>query len=212
MTNHLWGRPTSANVQKILWAADELGLPFEHHIVGGKYGGNDTADYKAMHPFGRVPVWQEGDLTLFESNAILRHFDRVHGPLLPTDPAARVEADMWMEFAVQNFVPAIGALFGASFRTAPASQNPAAIAAATAETNTTSAILEARLANSEWLGGDSFSMADIATGVWMHRYWTIPFDRADRPNLARWTDTLRSRPAFSRVVETSFEELRGDRP
>ena len=65
------------------------------------------------------------------------------------------------------------------------------------------------MAESKWLGGAAFSLADIAAGTMMHRYWTLPFDRPERPALARWTDQLRERAAFREIIETSYEDLRG---
>ena len=74
----VWGRNTSSNVMKVLWGLGELGLPFERIDVGGAFGKTDTPEYRAMNPTGLVPTLQEGDFTLWESNAILRYLAQAH--------------------------------------------------------------------------------------------------------------------------------------
>ena len=83
----LWGRKTSSNVMKVLFLLDELGLPYERRDVGGAFGGTATPEYRAMHPIGLVPAIQDDDLTLFESNAILRYLCNAHAPTSPLYPA-----------------------------------------------------------------------------------------------------------------------------
>ena len=91
----VWGRRSSSNVQKVVWALDELGLPFNRHTVGGSFGGNRAPAYLAMNPNGLVPVLQDGDITMFESNAIVRYLAARYGEgaLRPKDPKALAMAE-----------------------------------------------------------------------------------------------------------------------
>ena len=73
------GRANSINVQKVMWLAAEIGLDVERVDVGGAFGGNDTADYLAKNPNGRVPVLEDGDFVLWESNAIVRYLTEKYG-------------------------------------------------------------------------------------------------------------------------------------
>src|SRR3954469_6460915 len=75
----LWGRDTSANVQKVRWALGELGLVHEHIPLGGKYGGNKEPEYLAMNPNGLVPTLRDGELILWESHAIVRYLAATYG-------------------------------------------------------------------------------------------------------------------------------------
>ena len=78
----------------------ELGLNFERIDVGGAFGKTDTADYRAMNPTGLVPTLQEGDFTLWESNAILRYLAQTHASgsaLWPEAPRHRADIDRWMD-------------------------------------------------------------------------------------------------------------------
>src|SRR3569832_563625 len=96
----LWGRNTSANVEKVCWVLGELAFPYEHIIVGGRYGGNKTPEYLAMNPNGLVPTLRDGDLVLWESHAIVRYLTGRYGPgkLWPADPVARAESDRWTDW------------------------------------------------------------------------------------------------------------------
>ena len=73
----LWGRRNSVNVQKVLWALDETGLPFEHIDAGGDAGGLADPAFRAMNPHGRVPVLRDGKTAIWESNTIVRYLSAV---------------------------------------------------------------------------------------------------------------------------------------
>ncbi len=75
----IWGRNTSSNVQKAMWAVGELGLAYERIDVGGAFGKNKEPAYLAMNPNGLVPTLQDGDYLLWESNSIVRYLARIHG-------------------------------------------------------------------------------------------------------------------------------------
>ena len=92
----VWGRATSGNVQMVMWAIAELGLDHKRLDVGGKFGGNDTPEYRAMNPNGLVPVIQDGDGPfLWESAAIVRYLGATYGDeqFWPSSPATRATVD-----------------------------------------------------------------------------------------------------------------------
>lgn len=193
----LWGRPTSVNVQKVLWALSETKTPFEHRIVGGKYGGTDTPEFAALSPLPRVPVLQDGDLALWESHAILRHLAGGGVPPL---------VDQWMEYVTSTLQPAFLRLFYEVVRTPPQDRTLDADQLMTDFLATTPP-LEWQLSKTEFLGGHRFSMADIAAGAMMYR----ACDLCDplSPQIARWYHELQTRPAYREIIMTSYEELRG---
>ncbi len=80
------GWVNSSNVMKVTWACAEMNLPVDRSDVGGEFGGNDTAEYLAMNPNGWMPIIINGDLVLWESNAIVRYLTAKHdaGGLWPT--------------------------------------------------------------------------------------------------------------------------------
>ena len=92
---HIYGRHTSYNVQKVLWALDELALEFDHTNLGGKYGGLGTAEFRALNPNNKIPVLMDDGLVVWESNAIVRYLAAEYGQgtLWPMHTARRSDAD-----------------------------------------------------------------------------------------------------------------------
>ena len=120
----IWGRRNSFNVQKVMWLAGELGLSHEHIPAGGDFGGVDTPQFLAMNPHGRVPVIEDGGTVVWESHAILRYL-AAHcgtGRFWAEDPAARAEAEQWMDWSQTSLQPAfLNDIFWGYYRT-PAPQ------------------------------------------------------------------------------------------
>lgn len=208
----LWGRRTSSNVQAVLWCIGELGLDYQLHNAGHRYGVTDTADFLAMNPNGRIPVLCDGDSApLWETGAILRYLAGRYGapPFWPADGMARAQVDKWAEWSKINvslgFTPPI---FQKLIRTAPSAQDPAAIDRAVASLDRFLDIAEAQLARGRFIAGDDFTLADIQFGHLLFRYFDIPIARPDRPALRRYYDGLTTRPAYREHVMVSYEELR----
>ena len=206
----LWGRASSVNVQKVMWALAECEVSHERRDAGGKYGQTDTPDFAAMNPMRRVPVWQEDELTLWESQAILRHLSR--GPcasLWPTAPRAQALADQWMEFTTTTLSPPLITVFFQTYRLPVEQRSPKVLADALRDLESALDVLETALGSRSWLAGDDFSLGDIPAGSLMYRYHTLEIPRPDRPDLANWYSRLTERPAYRATVMTSYEELRG---
>lgn len=209
MTPILWGRASSVNVQKVMWALAEAGLAHERRDAGGRYGVTGTDAFADMNPLRRVPVWQENGLTLWESHAILRHLGR--GPaaaLWPEDAAQRALADQWMEFTSTTLLPPFVGVFWQAVRLPAAERCETAMAGHLSALDAALDVLEARLAQAPWLAGEAFTLADVAAGAPMFRYHDIDIPRPDRPALGGWYARLCARPAYRGTVMTSYEELR----
>lgn len=207
----LWGRASSANVQKALWALAELELPYEHKLVGGAYGGLDDPHYRAMNPNGLVPTLQDGDLVLWESHAILRYLAATYGPDMLWREEARERAivDQWTDWTATTFQPAWIAVFWLFVRTPPEQHDRKAIAAACAKAVSALRILDAHLAERDYLAGNSLSYADIAAGVALYRWFTMELDRPAMPGVENWYRRLELRPAFRQAVMVDYAELVG---
>ncbi len=128
----IWGRHNSSNVRKVLWCAEEIGLPYESIEVGGAFGGTQTPEYRQMNPNGLVPVIEDHGLPLWESNAIVRYLSARYalGTLYPEDPARRAQSEKWMDWTISSFAVAFRDLFWGVVRTAPADRDAARIDAA----------------------------------------------------------------------------------
>lgn len=207
----LWGRASSSNVQKVRWALAEVGVAYEHIPLGGKYGGIKEPAFLAMNPNGRVPTLRDGELTLWESHAILRYLSATYSPgdLWPENPIARALCDQWTDWTATTFQPAWNRVFWGLVRTPLEKQNKAGIASAISRTEACFAILEDGLAKSPFLCGDRPTYADIAAGTGMFRWSTMNIERVKRPSVEAWHARLRERPGFQEGVEIDYAELVG---
>ena len=207
----LWGRASSANVQKVLWALGELGLSYEHCLVGGSHGGLDTPEYRKLNLNGLVPTLQDGDLTLWESHAILRYLAASYGGdrLWRRDPRQRAAVDQWTDWTATTFQPAWISVFWLLVRTPQEQQDRKAIASALGRTLAALRIMDDNLADRDYLAGDSLSYADIAAGAALYRWFTMDIDRLAMPGVENWYRRLQERPAFRQSVMVSYAELVG---
>lgn len=207
----LWGRASSANVQKAVWALEELEVDYIRKDAGGRFGGLNDPEFIAMNPNRLVPVLQHGPLTIWESHAIVRYIAAQFGVerLWPVDPASRAMADQWTDWAQTTFQAGWLRLFWLVVRTPPQQHDTAAIAAAFNESVRTFSILEQRLEKANFLAGETFTYADIATGIALYRWSTMDIERPSLPAVEAWHRRLETRPAFKKAVCISYEELRG---
>ena len=194
----IWGRLNSHNVKKVVWAAVEAGLEWERHDIGGPFG--YPPDYGAMNPNHVVPTIQDDDFTLWESNTILRYIADGHAPHLWMGTARdRALADRWLDWQV-TFADAQRDAFWQTVRVAPAHRDTAAIERSVTGTNTMMAILEDALSQQPWLAGDSFGIADIPMGVYVHTWLTLGLDRIAAPHVRAWYERLKQRPGYEYVT------------
>ena len=207
----IWGRKTSVNVQKVMWAVAELGLPHERIEVGGKFGGLDTPEYGRLNPNRLVPTLEDDGFAVWESHAIVRYLAAKYGAgtLLAADPAERSLADRWIDWTASAFQPAFtNGVFIGLVRTPPERQDRAAIARDVAATSALMKILDAHLAIHPYVAGTAFTMGDIATGAQLYRYFTLEIERPKLPNVEAWYERLKQRPAYREHVMVPYDELR----
>jgi len=205
------GRDTSSNVQAVIWAIAEMGLAHERLDIGGAFGGNNNPAFLSMNPMGRVPVLQDGDLTMFESQAILRYLAAKYDAfdLWPSDARQRAPIDQWMEWSKVNVAPAvIYKVFWQLVRTSKTDRDHNKLEQGVAELKELMAIADAQIARNGWLSGPDISLADITFGTQLFRYFTVDFERADLPNLRAYYNRLCTRPAYAEHVMISYDSLR----
>jgi glutathione S-transferase len=196
----IWGRKTSSNVQKAMWAVGELKLEHERIDVGGSFGKNKEPAYLAMNPNGLVPTLEEEDgFLLWESNSVVRYlagkYDK-SGVLEPKDPKQRALASQWMDWQLSVAGPAITPAFWGLIRTPPEKRDMAAIKASQDRTTDAMKILDARLGKTEYVAGPAFSYGDIPVAIMCYRYIQLVPERPRTANLDRWYGALSSRQPF----------------
>ena len=152
----MWGRNTSSNVQKAMWAVGELKLPCERIDVGGAFGKTKEPFYLAMNPNSLVPTLEEDDgFTLWESNSVVRYLAGKHGGTLePKDAKVRAKAHQWMDWQLSVMGPAITPVFWGLIRTPPEKRDQAAIDAGKTKTTAAAQIMDAQLGKTRFMAGD----------------------------------------------------------
>ncbi len=199
----IWGRTTSSNVQKVMWAVGEMGLKHERIDVGGPFGKNKEPAYLTMNPNGLVPTLEEDDgFLLWESNSIVRYLAAKHqsAALEPKDLKTRALASKWMDWQLSVLGPAVTPIFWGLVRTPPEKRDAAAIAAGKTKTADAVKMLDAQLAKTKFLASDSFSYGDIPVGIMVRRYRDLVPERPQFPNIERWYAAIAARPAFDEHV------------
>lgn len=201
----LWGRLSSINVRKVVWAAQELGITLQRTDAGGQFGIVCEPHYLGLNPNGLVPLIEDEDTgtVLWESNPIVRYLCARHAPgdLYPEALRERFLAEQWMDWQQTTLNPAGRDAFIQWVRTPAAQRNDALIAASVAATEPLMDLLDAHLANQPFMAGERFTMADIPVACEVHRWWSLPQDRPARPHLERWYNLVSTRPGARGVLD-----------
>ncbi|HYC67059.1 glutathione S-transferase family protein [Brevundimonas sp.] len=197
----LWSHPYAAYGQKASVALYELGLPFELKLVdAGDAAG--MAAFRAVSPFGKMPVLIDGDRTIVESSIVVEHLDRLagRGRLIPHDPDAALEARL-IDRIVDTYAG------GPMNRIIPRKFRPAGNEDPYGDAQDANILavawdwLEDRLGDGRtWGAGETFTLADCcAAPILTYARRLIPF--GDRPRLKAWHGRLMARPSFRRALE-----------
>lgn len=192
----IWGRRNSANVVKVLWLCDEIALTYDRKDVGGPFGGLDTPEFLALNPNGVIPVIEDGDTVVWESHSVMRFLAAKYGPsgsLYPSDPALRSHVERWLDWHVSTMAPAITPVFIGLYRTPPEKRNEADMANHVKKLCTTMTWLDRQMASRSYIAGSEFTIADIAFGNSIWRWFAFPIDRPPTPNLEAWQKRVSDR-------------------
>lgn len=185
---------------RVRWALEEAGLPYEQTLLA--HGENHSPEHRALQPFGQVPVYQEGDLTLFESGAILMHVAQKSPMLLPEDAAGRALVSQWMFAALNSVEPPISNL--TLIDLFHANEEWARLRRPGAEKFLRERLqgLSGALGTLDYFTG-RFTVADLLMTTVLRnlRHTTI---LADFPNLAAFKARCEARPAFQRALDAQM--------
>jgi glutathione S-transferase len=194
----IWGRKNSINVQKVMWAVGELGIAAERIDAGMAHGVVNESWYATYNPNRLVPTIDDGGVVLWESNVIVRYLAAKHalGSLMPADPVARARCEMWMDWQQNMPMQGLSPLFLGLVRTPPDKRDAEALRKAAQSVEAAMRMLDHQLADRAFIGGDHLTVADIPVGCATYRWYALPVEHADLPNLRAWYDRLTQRPAF----------------
>ncbi|WP_395646315.1 glutathione S-transferase family protein [Terricaulis sp.] len=191
----IWGRASALNVQKVVWAADEIGVKYRRIDAGRTFGVVDTPEYRALNPNGKVPVIDDDGFVLWESNVIVRYLCMRHHreDLCPSDIRRRADAERWMDWQTVEVLPCYRVAL-ALVRGLTPGLTREQVETAFTQTNALLSVLEAQLAKTAFVAGDSFTMGDIPIGLIVHNWLRADWPLPPFPNLRRWHGALGARP------------------
>lgn len=212
MTLKIWGRRSSLNVQKVMWLVGELDIPFEHLPAGGDLGGLNEPGFLALNPHGRVPVIQDGEAVVWESQAILRYLAATYGreAFWSDSPAERSQFDRWMDWSQSSFQPDfLNGVFWGFYRTPEHLRDMRAVKTKIERCSAYMRLLDQALGERPFLVGNTLSLADIPVGTSLYRYFNLDIDRPNVPHVEAWYARLQQRPAYREHVMLPFDDLKG---
>lgn len=185
---------------RVRWALEEAGQPYEVRLVS--FRAMKEPAHRALHPFGQIPTYEEGDLTLFETGAIVLHIAGRHASLLPDDANARARAITWMFAALSTIEPPILERETARLLEGDKSWNQARMPLVEQRIRNRLEQLSARLGNADWLDG-AFSAGDLMmVSVLLRLRSSGLLD--EYPNLAAYVARGEARPAYKRAFDAQL--------
>ena len=203
----LYSLPTPNGV-KVSIMLEEIGLPYEVHLVDFGKDDQKTPEFLSLNPNGKIPAILDPNgpggkpLPLFESGAILQYLGRKTGKFYPRDERGRVEVEQWLFWQMANLGPKAGE--ANHFRHYAPEKLPYAIERFSNEMNRVYGVMNTRLKDREFLAGN-YSIADIACVGWASRAERHGHDMSGFPNVRRWLETLLGRPAVKRGLSVKVE-------
>jgi glutathione S-transferase len=194
-----------ARDMRVRWALEEVGQPYEVRLVS--FSAMKQPAHRALHPFGQIPTYEEGDLALFESGAIVLHIAQGHAGLLPDDANARARAITWMFAALNTVEPPILDLVTARILEGDKSWAEQRLPVVQDRIRHRLSDLSARLGDADWLD-DAFSAGDLMmVGVLLRLKASGILD--EFPNLSAYVARGDARPAFKRAFEAQLAVFNG---
>jgi GST-like protein len=191
---------TSPNPVKVALYLEESGLPYELVPVDTRKGEQHSPAFRAINPNGKTPAIVDGDIKVFDSNAILLYLAEKSGQFLPPNtPAARAQMHSWLMFAATGIGPYSGQ--AVHFKYFAPDPKEYAVNRYTFEAERHWKIVDEHLEGKEWMVGDTYTIADMAVWAWARMIpRVLPAEGyAAFPNVKRHLDAINSRPAAQRA-------------
>lgn len=192
----------------VRWALEEVGQTYNVRLVS--FRSMKEAAHRALHPFGQIPTYEEGDLALFESGAIVFHIAERHAGLLPQDANARSRAITWMFAAVSTVEPPIVEREAATYLERDRSWHERRLPIVEDRIRSRLGELSNRLGDADWLDG-AFSAGDLLMAQVLRRLNGSTL-LEEYPNLSAYVARGEARPAFVRAFDAQLAVFTGKPP
>jgi GST-like protein len=197
---------TSPNVQKIYIMLEETKLPYTEHFIDVWKGEQYSPEFVKINPNSKIPAIVDRDgpggkpYTVIESGAILLYLAEKSGKFLPADMAKKYDVLQWLMFQLTNVGPMSGQLVHFKMFAPKDGGNSYSLTRYQTEVKRLFEVMEKRLGQVPYLGGDEYSIADIATFPWTRNHDNFGVKWEDNPNLARWFKAIDERPAVKAAL------------
>jgi glutathione S-transferase len=216
----LWGRVSSANVQKVLWVLDDLGLAYSREEAGLQFSANKTPEYLLKNPNGRVPLLEDGAFRLWESNAICRYLCNrslalagkdqpeqaftIASRLYPQNSQSRGLVDQWLDWTLWGITAPMVIVFQQHVRISEEKRDKQKLAEAEQQSNELLEIINQQLLRSPFLVGDELTLADVVLAPTVYRANVLGLAGAKAAPLKGWLGRLSENASYNRWVSIAL--------
>jgi len=190
---------------RVRWALEEAGLPYQSRLL--TQGDQDEPEYRALQPFGQVPILKEDGLALFESGAIVLHIGERSEALLPKDPAARARAMQWLFAALNSIEPFVMNVAIIDFVYANEEWAKLRRPSAVEFVQKRLAALSKSLGEKPYLDGDRFTAGDLMMATVLRALDNTDIVTSDE-RLAAYLERCTARPAFKRALDAQLGDFK----
>lgn len=189
-----------ARDMRVRWALEEVGQPYDVRLVS--FAAMKQPAHLAIHPFGQIPTYEEGDLAIFESGAIVLHIAQTHAGLLPVEANARARAINWLFAALNTVEPPIVELEQTGFTDGDKPWHGERVPMMQDRIRTRLKSLSDRLGDADWLDG-AFSAGDLMMVMVLRRLEGDGLVE-EFPNLVAYVERGKARPAYKRAYADQY--------
>ncbi|MEX2450044.1 MAG: glutathione S-transferase family protein [Rhodospirillales bacterium] len=219
MSFKLWGRHSSVRTLKVIQALVELGIEYRLILASATtgpdgrvergyqaYGVVNTPEYAAMNPNRRAPTIDDDGFVLWEANSIVEYLGMKYDPELfyGNDVYTFASASRWLGFEEHNLNARQREVAFQLLRYPEGNLDAEKLAAARRRLKEEFGKVENQLGKTDYIAADRWTMGDIAIGIRVHRWILLEGERPDMPNIMRYYDKIKARPAFMSVADPSY--------
>jgi glutathione S-transferase len=196
-----YGAPMSS-AGRTHWMLEEVGVPYEYKRISIRDGDTKKPEFLKVNPAGKIPVIQDGSITLTESMAINFYLAEKYGKgLMPADPVARAHVYEWSFWAISNVQPLLLAILLNTMIRPEAERDPKAVDAARTQIPQYLDVLNRALQDKEYLVGTHFTVADLNAASVIMLSTFVGVDLGAAPNVQAWVNRMQARPAFAKSMD-----------
>ncbi len=200
MAIKIYGRLSSANVQKIIWFCEYANINVINLNYGGVHGKTQTTEFKDMNPNSRVPVLDDDNFILYESNAILRYLSKKFDILVEEKNEISGKIDQWIDWGSFTFASPCSLLTAHKLSLPREQRNKLIADKAKNDIFSLLDILNNHLAKKDFIVDKKFSLADVPLGIWCHRCVNLEISFDNFPNISNWYTNLKKMNSFQKTV------------